>query len=405
MSSPAQRTGDNIVEGDKPTMRSDQGKTLVLVLLLLFIPCAAVWSETGSEDSEAVAENAENAWSDKGIERQISWLAAHRDHDLFFDRILKTASAAESPEQGMEVLSRFLPILSDADQRYTVLLKLAHVEESLGKLESAQTHYQAASSVRSGSWDYRAMFSSAMLLLELGNYSLAELQLARIRDKAVSEGLVQSATVQTARLAALRGDLRQAERIVSEIIAAHSGKLLSPRDHYLLYTLCIRLDMHEEAGAVKQDLVKSYPRSPEAGMVQGLVDRAPSTEHAFGLLRLPSSAEKTESPAAGAAPDAGAAGTSVESTSDNQYSDDESAEASASKQKVRGIQAGSFRDAENAEYMAVELEKKGFETRIEEALISGTVYHRVVVPIPEEGASQKIILELKEEGFEGYPIY
>jgi cell division protein FtsN len=66
------------------------------------------------------------------------------------------------------------------------------------------------------------------------------------------------------------------------------------------------------------------------------------------------------------------------------------------------IQAGSFREEENAGDMVRELKNKGFEARIMAALIRDVRYYRVVVGSRQSQAqAQATLVRLKEAGFEG----
>jgi tetratricopeptide (TPR) repeat protein len=88
------------------------------------------------------------------------------------------------------------------------------------------------------------------------------------------------------------------------------------------------------------------------------------------------------------------------------------AEQSASESPSReqpvatGIQTGSFRDAENAEYMALDIEDFGFTAEVREVVIDGNTFYRVIVPIPEETEDpQNLVVSLKERGVEGFLVF
>ncbi|MFO7848571.1 MAG: SPOR domain-containing protein, partial [Spirochaetia bacterium] len=149
----------------------------------------------------------------------------------------------------------------------------------------------------------------------------------------------------------------------------------------------------EQAGEAEQRLLKEYPRSPETQLIQGLAESAPSTEDVFGLLR----AKETEG--------SGEETVNTQELSRKEESKTPSADGEEAKQQARGVQTGSFRDVENADYMAAELEEKGFTVEVEEKEVNGTKYNRVIVPIPEGTKAQNTIVRLKEAGFEGYPVY
>lgn len=361
---------------------------ILLIGLCSIIPVSAQTGEQESQEKESQEEEEGSAaqWSTLETEGRIEWLAENLKDNRFFDRLIETLEGVEEPERGVSLLSRFLPVIEEPDRRYRLLLRLSRLEESVGKLESAQTHYQSAASSRKGEWDFRALFSSAMILIELGDYSLAELQLSQIADKTDSALLRHRASVHLARLKVLEGDEGSARSKLEEIPVDEN---ISPSLLYLMYTLSLHLEMREQAVNIKERLVKEYPRSPEAGMVQGVVDRAPSIEKVFGLLNVS---------------DGGPTNEGIRTPEQPADTSDEGVD-TESEEVARAIQTGSFRDAENARYMVEELEKYGFSAEIQEAEVGGTTYHRVVVPVGTDDTAQKIMIRLKERGYEGYQVY
>jgi cell division septation protein DedD len=386
---------------------SFHGFFAVLLFLILTGLCPAPY---------LTAEENSSQWQALDTNARIEWLAEHLEDSRFFERLIETLEGVEEPDRGVSLLNRFLPVIEEHERRYRVLLRLARLEESVGELESAQTHYQSAASARRGEWDFKALFSSAMLLVELGDYSLAELQLTRIADRTDSTPLRQRARVHLARLKILDDDEASARNIIEELSVDES---FSPSILYLIYTLSLHLELRERAVDVKERLVKEYPRSPEAGMVQGVVDRAPSIEKVFGLLHVsekvsPGAEESRPEQTAGTPEKQGdmeaESAESAESadTADAADAAESTGEESAdtgSEEVARSIQTGSFRDEENARYMVKELKTYGFSAEIQEAELSGTVYHRVVVPVESNDTAQQIMIRLKEHGYEGYPLY
>ncbi|MFO7848522.1 MAG: tetratricopeptide repeat protein [Spirochaetia bacterium] len=358
------------------------------ILLLLCILSISSVSLSFGENSEP--ENSEPEWSTFSAEQKGNWLAEHREDPHFYDRLLDTAKAFEDPSRSKQILDRYLPLLDKPEERYEVLLMLAHLEESLGNYKDAQSHYQSAAFVRRGERDYKALFHSALLLIEQGEYSLAEVQLTRVRDSTDSEKLMRTAQLNLARLYALTGNTEEAEKTIAGIMEDETG----PEIYYLIYTVSSHLEMDEQARAAGQRLIKEFPKSPEAQLVQGIAEEAPSTEKVFGLLLREETAESSKA----------ASGEAQKETRGQPQQDEEQVKPQE-EQKARGVQTGSFRDIENADYMAAELEKKGFSAQVEEKTVNGTKYHQVIVPVPEDLRAQNIMLRLKEEGFEGYPVY
>ncbi len=74
--------------------------------------------------------------------------------------------------------------------------------------------------------------------------------------------------------------------------------------------------------------------------------------------------------------------------------------------RAEGIQTGSFRDRENAEYMALDIEDFGFRTEVREVRIDGNLFYRVIVPLSGEAVDpQNLVVALKERGVEGFLVF
>lgn len=318
----------------------------------------------------------ERRWKELSEREKLEWLETHREDDEFFKKLMTLVRSLEDPRQSIDILERFLPVIENTQRRYEALLYLAGLDESLGELASAQVRYQSAASIRRSAWDYRALLSSALLLIELGDYDLAELQLRRIGDRAEPKELQNDARIQYARLLAFREKTEEAGKMISLMLGEES---LSPRSLYLMYTLALHVDMREEAAKAKQRLLRQFPSSPEAGIVSGLVRRAPSVEETFGLLH-----PKGEN---------------------RELVRKETEETNEEAERVRAIQTGSFRDRENAEHLLREMNKRGLEAQIEDKTIGNKRYFRVVVPVKKDETAQKVVLQLKGMGFEGIPLY
>ena len=70
----------------------------------------------------------------------------------------------------------------------------------------------------------------------------------------------------------------------------------------------------------------------------------------------------------------------------------------------RGVQVGSFRDRENAEYMARDVGELGFDVSIRTREHRGGTFYQVLVS-PGEATAQNTVVRLKEHGFEGFLVF
>jgi|GEM_PF-5049264 len=82
-----------------------------------------------------------------------------------------------------------------------------------------------------------------------------------------------------------------------------------------------------------------------------------------------------------------------------------SEESSNSEALAASIQLGSFSVRENAEDLQKTVNESGWAAEVRNKTVNDREYFTVVVPISKGKAVQQIIIELKEKGFEGYPVY
>ncbi|MFO7848974.1 MAG: tetratricopeptide repeat protein, partial [Spirochaetia bacterium] len=192
----------------------------VLFCLIFFFMALAppVFGENDESVEETSSQTGESEWRSFSINEKEDWLAEHREDPLFFNRLIETAESFENPSLSKELLHRYLSLIDDSGERHEALLMLARIEESLGNYKAAQSHYQSAALVRSEERDYEALYSSALLLIEQGDYSLAKVQLNRVLDNTESEELMRKAQLNLARLYALSGKHEQARSSIEGIM-------------------------------------------------------------------------------------------------------------------------------------------------------------------------------------------
>jgi hypothetical protein len=78
------------------------------------------------------------------------------------------------------------------------------------------------------------------------------------------------------------------------------------------------------------------------------------------------------------------------------------------RSSVAGIQTGSFRDRENAQYMARDIRALEFSAEVREVEINNETFFRVIVPLPDDAtaeSAQETVVRLKEEGVEGFLVF
>jgi hypothetical protein len=95
-----------------------------------------------------------------------------------------------------------------------------------------------------------------------------------------------------------------------------------------------------------------------------------------------------------------------DSTASTPVDDDPAPEGDAPA--VAGIQTGSFRDPENAAYMAQDIRSMGFAAEIRTTESDGATFYKVLVPLPPNstpGDAQETVVRLKERGVEGFLVF
>lgn len=340
-------------------------------LLLLFMPLFHLAADQNNEPID------------------IEKLLDRRGDPGFFAELTSVYRGMEDPAKALDLMYRFLPVIDNDEDRHTLLLDMARLEEQTGKLQKAQLHYQTAAFTGGGGQDYQALFHSMLLLIDLGNLEHALVQAEQIIAEESKGDLYLRAKAQKGRILQLQGRNTEALATTDQLFT-HIESL--PADVlYNLWILYASLPSgHSRSAAaddLKAELKKRFPSSPEYGLIIDKNSPVATVETALGLRKAEE--KGAEQPQ-----------TDGETDSDSQSDDGDTG-----GEKSTAIQAGSFKDAENAMYMKRALEEKGFDAMVSQADVEDVIYYRVLIPIPFGKTAEEIVMQLKEKGFEGYPIY
>ena len=162
--------------------------------------------------------------------------------------------------------------------------------------------------------------------------------------------------------------------------------------------------------AYADTLKKSYPASPEAAVVKGMIQQLPQPFWYF-VPRIGSAIPEVEQEPvtyqqSTDEKNASSPVKSSENTKTNSVAADKSEEKSSESEKIEKPlyqQLGLFKDENNAKGLVDRLKKKGFSARITtEKRPSGTTYYIVVVDENKNGTMGN---ELRNAGFECYGVY
>ncbi len=292
------------------------------------------------------------------------WLQNHRQSEKYFTILIRAAKSAPLLKEGRSLLQNALPEIHDPHNRSEVLVLLARYAELAGNINSAQKYLEeAAPLTKSLQQQNTLLLQSAELLQYMGYYGRAEKKLDSMTGE-VAKGsiLYYKIYVLLAKCYMVKGDTKAFLGAV-EMLEEAKDKRIPSVEYFLTYI------------GKNSNLSKQLPLSPENLLVSGLVFSLPTTETVFNILH-------------------GKEQTAVQT------------------QKVLSentehfyIQTGSFRNHENADYMRRDLQKLGFSAFVDAQNIEGTLYYKVLIDAKKQAAVQKIILRLKDKGFEGYPLY
>ena len=297
------------------------------------------------------------------------------DPSVSLEEILKEAD----PALLVESLKNALPDLPSVDLK-KALDHLAAMEDMLGLLEEAGDHYLQAAFADTKQRDVPGMLASAAVQIEMDNLDAAETICKAVFNTAKDTVHKEQASVLLSRLLYLKGSPEEAWQALNTA-ALPVTEERRPSTLLWIHTLAGISGREDEKKTAGEILETHFGESPEAMILSGTARGYPTPALFFGLLKpsaVPAVVGEDEPAAV--------------------------AEEVKTPETVM-IQTGSFQDPENAEYHVKDLEEAGFTSKIVEKTMSGTVYHRVVIPdVPVEEV-QKYLLRLKDRGYEGWPLY
>jgi cell division septation protein DedD len=282
--------------------------------------------------------------------------------------LLRAVDAAPELSSALGLLADFAPALRDPAARESCQERQAELLRLSGRLEEARV-------VLLGLPETPArLVERASLDLQMGLTAEAEQLLGRVRDSG-EEAPAEAARFLLAELYLATERTAQGEADLRALIADRPASPLVPGALLALGESLRGRGEAKAAGVVLDGLRKRFPDSPEAA----LADSAAGVRYAASPLRL--LPLENAPPAELPRPPLSVPGADT-------------------RQAL--VQAGSFREADNAQYLVRDLNAHGFEARVMEKTIGEALYFRVVVgqaQSPEQ--AQALILRLKDAGYEG----
>lgn len=296
------------------------------------------------------------------------------------------------PSLQEEIASRqdTLAQAQEKEVRHKLLRELGALYQLSGNVEEAQLFWQNAAfqNPKSGI-DHQALITSALLLAEMGNIEMASVQARVVQKSEEDKNLAIQADLLLEKIGLLEGirtgqgapqDDPDPQRSTLLTRALMSEELRDPRAMIWNYHLYSLAGMHDEAALIAEQLLLHFPESPEALIVQNKTEGASHfSDLLIAMLLQPEKQEDEES---------------VPETPGHEEN-----------KRPQLLQTGSFTDRENAEYLARDLKTLGYDAELREAVVNGSRYHRVVIPLGENDTPDQLLIRLKESGYEATPLY
>lgn len=344
----------------------------------------------------------------------LAWLDENPNSPQFGSVLYTAVEYAPSVEAVSELLDEYLQDVMDRSDRGRILLRVGIVQELSHQYNRARLSYARAVDADPSLWE--ASLRRSSLAIEEGDVSEAVLLLTQVIHQAPTRAIQRRAAILRVRAYAMQDDTErafaQAASLVGypgereEIDPPEMNQTVEPEALLLLYeTAQVTGNTHaQEWSATALDT--SFDRdAPEASLAQDgqspdtIASYYPSPSRIFGGVEM-RSVPIVEQRTAGTDPPQDTSG-ERDPAEDRDAPDGE-------KPAVAGIQTGSFRDGENAQYMARDIRELEFDAEVQEVEINDEVFFRVIVPLPEGStpeSAQETVVRLKEEGIEGFLVF
>ena len=390
--------------------------------------------------SVAFLLSAQTPSSELSFANSLQRLERQPEHPQFFERLIDTALLAESPGLASDILLKHRERVQQPRQLAEIDLLLGRFAQIRSNLTSALEYYSAAAEADTP-FKPRALSALAALQLEIGELEEA---LNTAEQAAELLGSTRSETDELSVSSESTSDfwsweqsweralLTQASALVGlervdqalELLTATTRETSSRATPAVLLRL-IELASEQDDEDLLSDtyatLVESYPDSPErrlaaryresgtAGVVgAGLVEYFPSPSRLFSggspeiaTHRAPSATDSDTLDSDTLDSDTLDSETEPSSEPDTV---DSPAPDSSPEPNVYGVQTGSFRDAENAQYMVQDLQERDFQARQRSRTVGNNKFYQVYVPVDGRDP-QQLLVQLKELGFEGFLLF
>ncbi len=335
------------------------------------------------------AQNLADELSEQDFATLVATLDEAGDAGSFPAVLLAATRQAPTLRDLLDLLEKTLPRLAQANES-DLPLELFEIAgtalETGNRFSEAGEMYRRAWRLEPARYDMLAR--AAAMSLETGDGAGAIEALTTVIERAPSVALQRQAAMQRARAYLMTGDSTRA--------LAHAASLAtpgaSPQAWILLWETATVLENHQYRNDAREYLLEHFPGSPEAALLVPERPGSPGVTFFPGPGRVLFHAARSES-----------APTIPEPTTPTPTRETAPSQPTA----LNGIQTGSFRDQENAQYMVSDLREMGLQALIAPVQTEQGRFYRVVIPVDESDPAdaEQLVIRLKELGVEGFRVF
>jgi len=318
-----------------------------------------------SADIKGARESYSSGNISKALIQYNDWLNLNKNSNDFIPVLFEVTQLKGNINDICKLLETQITFVKPGREKILLYERLAQIYDLGSDLHKAQLAYQNAALASLDSVDYKNLLQSSLLLILEGKTLLAETQLKEVITNSSDIQITSLANQYYAILKILKSLPKQ------EIISIDNG----PESLYLAYLMAKVSEDLDTAANLKDQIIKKFPLSPNSKLITEKIDALPNIITSFGLLKSVSS------------------GTTLKDYDNLQI------------HANFIIQAGSFKDPENAHFLALDIKKYNFSPVVEEQTINSIKYYKVLLYYRDEESMIKALSELKQKGFDGFPIY
>ncbi len=330
----------------------------------------------------------------------LDWLERNVGSDGDFERLDAAIEAAPNLRVVDDLMEKFADRLARPEDRSRAYRLHAELIELRGNTVEAEKRYREAfehaPESRPG---LEALIAAGNLALERGAYdeALEDAETVSGAGRAQPEeagSLAEAALLLSARAQVAMEREREA---FAELEAYHQDHAVTlPKTLLYKAELAARLGRDARRAELVERISDEFPDSPEARLASkpsGAGDRRvellPSPAGLFSGFERAVALPEPETP---------------------READGPRDDAADAEPRVVGVQTGSFSVKENAEYMVRDLREEGFsEAEVRRREVGDSTYYQVFVPVSSSqghrSEAQRVVVELKELGFEGFLLF